>query len=179
MDWRSAPEDLTRALNANLPPDIAVSHTEEVERDFHPRYAARRRRYAYVLFSKAHRDPLKERYAWRVSPAPSIEDMSELAKLLIGQHDFAPFGQAPIEGGHTNREVFTASWQRKNEDTVFRIEANAFLYHMVRRLVAAMVQCGQRVERKRDFIELFQDPKKRWEGGIAPPSGLYLEEVSY
>jgi tRNA pseudouridine38-40 synthase len=179
LDWRSEAEDLTRALNANLPSDIAVSKTETVPVDFHPRYAARSRKYTYVIFAQEHRDPLRERYSWRIWPAPSLDELTKLAKLLIGQHDFAPFGQAPIEGGHTRREVFDASWNWEADKLLFRIEANAFLYHMVRRLVAAMVSGSQRAERNAEFVELLQDPTRRWEGGIAPPNGLFLDEIIY
>jgi tRNA pseudouridine38-40 synthase len=179
LDWRSQIEELTRALNANLPPDIAVSKTETVPVDFHPRYAARSRKYSYMLFTQEHRDPLRERYSWRLWPEPSLDKMTKLAEMLVGQHDFAPFGQAPIEGGHTRREVFAASWHKEGEKLEFWIEANAYLYHMVRRLVAAMVRGGQRADRSAEFEEFLQDPTRRWEGGIAPPSGLCLEEVVY
>jgi tRNA pseudouridine38-40 synthase len=179
LNWRSEVEDLTRALNANLPPDIAVSNTETVPADFHPRYAARSRKYTYVLIACENRDPLRERYSWRLWPAPSFDEMAKVADLLVGQHDFAPFGQAPTEGGHTNREVFAAEWSRKSDQFVFSIEANAFLYHMVRRLVAAMVSVGHRKRRMAEFSELLQDPSKRWEGGIAPPNGLFLEGIIY
>jgi tRNA pseudouridine38-40 synthase len=179
LDWRSEAEDLTRALNANLPSDIAVSNTEMVPTDFHPRYAARSRKYSYVLFTQEHRDPLRERYSWRLWPTPALDEMTKLAEMVIGQHDFAPFGQAPVEGGHTNREVFAASWYRQSDKLVFWIEANAFLYHMVRRLVAAMVCGGQQLERRAEFAEMLLNPSKRWQGGIAPPNGLCLEEVIY
>jgi tRNA pseudouridine38-40 synthase len=179
LDWRSEAEDLTRALNANLPFDIAVSKTEMVPDDFHPRFAARCRKYSYVLLIQEHRDPLRERYSWRVWPKPSMGEMVKVAEMLVGQRDFAPFGQAPIEGGHTRREVFAASWHQQADELVFRIEANAFLYHMVRRLVAAMVSVGLRADRKTEFVELLQDPTKRWQGAIAPPNGLCLEEVIY
>jgi len=179
LDWRSETTDLTRALNANLPPDIAVSHTEKVPIDFHPRFAARSRKYTYVLITQQHRDPLRERYSWGLWPAPSFDEMAELADMMIGEHDFAPFGRAPIEGGHTNREVFAAMWSWESDKLVFSIEANAFLYHMVRRLVAAMVSIDQKAEGKVEFVDMLLNPSKRWEGGIAPPNGLCLEEVIY
>ena len=179
LQWRSEAQDLTRALNANLPPDIAVVNTEIAPPDFHPRFAARSRKYTYVLIAQEYRDPLRERYSWRLWPEPSMDELLKLAKLLIGQHDFAPFGQAPVDGGHTHREVFAASWHRKSDEMVFSIEANAFLYHMVRRIVAAMVSASRSKENKVQFAEMLQDPTLRWEGGIAPPNGLCLEQVIY
>lgn len=179
FDWRSDTTDLTRALNANLPKDIAVNSTERVATDFHPRYAARSRFYRYSIICVEYREPLRERYSWRVWPVPSYVDMAEVASWLEGTHDFAAFGHAPTEGTHTIREVVQAKWLRVSDGMIFEIEANAFLYRMVRRLVAAMVEVGRQPACREAFRESIQDPSRRWEGAIAPPSGLCLEKVNY
>ena len=179
INWRSQTSDLTRALNANLPKDIAVRSTEVVESDFHPRFSARSRFYRYAIILEENRDPLRERYAWRVWPVPSFDVMTEIAGWIIGKQDFGAFGNAPIEGGHTIREVYRAEWMRVADETIFKIEANAFLYRMVRRLVAAMIDVGHQPDRKEAFKELILDPSRRWEGAIAPACGLCLEMVTY
>jgi tRNA pseudouridine38-40 synthase len=179
LDWRSQTSDLTRALNANLPVDIAVWNTEIVDADFHPRFSARSRCYRYALIFAENRDPLKERYAWRVWPVPNDETMIELAGWIVGRHDFGAFGSAPIQAGHTVREIYRAEWIQDTEGMFFDITANAFLYKMVRRLVAAMIEIGHRPDRKGSFMEMVRDPSNRWEGKIAPPNGLCLEAVIY
>ncbi|NIM93833.1 MAG: tRNA pseudouridine(38-40) synthase TruA [Anaerolineales bacterium] len=179
MTWRAGPEALKRALNANLPQDVAVRRVEVAHEDFHPRFSAKGRHYSYSLYCVDTRDPLRLRYAWEVWPLPSLEMMNEASRRLLGRRDFAAFGRAPVEGGHTLREIFLATWRSVKDGLIFDIEADAFLYHMVRRLVAVMVSIGQGKTSTEVFQELLDDPKKRWEGSIAPPTGLCLEEVVY
>jgi tRNA pseudouridine38-40 synthase len=179
MKWLSEVEDLTRALNANLPRDIAVWKTDRAGNGFHPRFSAQRRRYTYSILCAANRHPLRERYAWRVWPVPSIEEMAQAADWLVGRHDFGAFGSAPIKEGHTMRQVFQAQWEEIPGGLLFEIEADAFLYHMVRRLVRAMVLVGRKPDQKESFRKSLMDPSRRWKGSIAPPNGLCLEEVIY
>ncbi len=179
LNWRSEASDLTRALNANLPADIAVRNTEKVNADFHPRFSARNRFYRYALIFTEHRDPLRERYSWRVWPVPSGKVMAEVVEWIIGRHDFGAFGSAPVEGGHTIREVYRAEWIQTADGMNFKIVANAFLYRMVRRLVAAMIEVGHQPDRKGIIKEMIYDPSNHWEGSIAPPNGLCLEMVNY
>jgi tRNA pseudouridine38-40 synthase len=179
LNWRAQTSDLTRALNANLPKDIAVRNTEIVNDEFHPRFSARSRFYRYTIILAENRDPLRERYSWRLWPVPSYEAMAEVAGWIIGKYDFGAFGNAPIEGGHTVREVYQAEWIRTSGGMNFEIVANAFLFRMVRRIVAAMIKVGYRPDRRETFKERVLDPSRRWEGTIAPPSGLCLERVNY
>jgi tRNA pseudouridine38-40 synthase len=179
LEWRADEDDLCNALNANLPADIAVWRTETVTEGFHPRFSALGRKYAYSIYCTPVRAPLRDRYSWRIWPEPDYERLEQAGKSIIGKRDFAAFGQAPIEGGHTIREVRKAIWSSNDGELLFEIEADAFLYHMVRRTVAAMISVGLgRVETKA-FQEILADPTTRWEGSIAPPNGLSLERVSY
>jgi len=178
LDWPHPVEDLRRALNAHLPAEIAARQVRLAPETFHPRYWAAARRYRYRLFCDEVRQPLRERYAWRVWPAVSLESLQEAASLIPGSRDFSAFGAPLKKGGHTIRVVQQASWTAQGEELVFEITANAFLYHMVRRLVYLQVQVGQgrwRLDQFRDGIEnnLPQTP------GLAPAQGLCLVEVVY
>jgi len=180
LEWRSQEINLTKALNANLPTDIAVRNTEKASPDFHPRFSARSRFYRYSILFEEDRVPLKERFSWRIWPVPSFEVMTEVASWIVGRHDFGAFGNAVSGEGHTMREVFRSDWIRTIDGMVFEIEANAFLYRMVRRLVAAMLEVGYQPDRKEAFRELIFIPStKKWIGKIAPASGLCLERVTY
>ncbi len=179
IDWSHGTESLVRALNAKLPADVAVWHTELAAPGFHPRYSAQRRRYKYRIIGEPRRDPLQERFAWRVWPVPDLGAINTVAARIIGQRDFAPFGRSPAPGGHTVRRVFRADWKCQGNVLTFDIEGNAFLYHMVRRLVAAMVAVGQGRYPMDEMLELIDDPSNRWQGAIAPGSGLCLEQVTY
>jgi tRNA pseudouridine38-40 synthase len=179
LRWRATIRELTNALNANLPRDIAVQETERAQAEFHPRFSALRRRYRYSIYYAAIRDPQRDRRAWRVWPELDVKRMNKAAELLLGKHDFGAFGTAPSESGNTEREIFRAQWEHKKQTLVFDVEATAFLYHMVRRLVAAMVSIGNKQTSVEDFRKFLEVPVKGWERSIAPSSGLSLEEVTY
>ncbi len=179
LSWKHSTGKLTDALNANLPADVSVVNTEAVEADFHPRFSARSREYRYTLIAAPVRDPLRARYSWRIWPEPDIEAMRTAAGLLIGEHDFAAFGSAPIPGGHTLRNVLRADWKREKDELRFKIEANAFLYRMARRLVGALAEIGAGRIDVEEVSDLLDNPSARWEGAVAPAQGLCLEAVRY
>jgi tRNA pseudouridine38-40 synthase len=179
LSWKHSTGKLTQALNANMPADVSVVSSESVEADFHPRFSARSRRYRYTLIVAPVRDPLRSRYSWRIWPRPNVEAMQKAAGLLIGEHDFAAFGTAPIPGGHTLRTVKRADWKRTKDELCFEIEANAFLYRMVRRLVGALTEVGTGRMAIEEINTFLDDPSVRWEGPLAPAQGLCLEAVIY
>ncbi len=104
--WKHAPEALWRAINANLPHDIALLSLSMADPEFHPRYDARSRMYEYVLYVAPARQPLLDRYAWHVPVREPLDvnAMQAAAGVLVGTHDFAAFGQPP-QGENTVREV--------------------------------------------------------------------------
>jgi tRNA pseudouridine38-40 synthase len=141
LEWTHGLQKLQDALNAHLPPDMAVRDVQLAADTFHPRFDASSRCYRYRLFCAAVRDPLRERYAWRVWPA--VTDLVALADIWHGKHDFAAFGSSPRSGGSTVRTVMSAGWRLQADEWTFEIRADAFLYRMVRRLVYAQVAVGQ------------------------------------
>ena len=179
LTWRHDAETLSRALNANLPADVSVRQTAEAPEGFHPRFSARRRTYRYAILADAWPDPLAERVAWRLWPEPDLDLMGAEALAILGRHDFGAFGQAPIPGGHTVREVFEARWERQERGQAFQVQADAFLHHMVRRLVSAMVAVGLGRWPAGTLSALVADPSRRWEEKPAPAHGLCLETVEY
>jgi tRNA pseudouridine38-40 synthase len=180
LDWPHTSEELVNALNANLPLDIAVRTAQVVSKDFHPRYDAISRSYRYRFFCQRIRNPLRERYAWRVWPP--VTDLTPLARIWLGVHDFAAFGSPPNPKGSTIRNVMDASWQLKDDEWIFEIRADAFLYRMVRRLVYVQVAVGQERMTVESLIRsLDEKPKvsERLPSGLAPSHGLTLTDVCY
>lgn len=178
LEWRHTPEDLGRALNANLPKDVAVKTVRIAASDFHPRYWATSRRYQYRLYFAADRDPLFDRFTWRVWPPADLQLLQEAACMLPGIHDFAAFGTPPRPEGNTNREVYQADWAPQARGLLFEVTANAYLYHMVRRMVFLQVQVGQNRLTLQDFANCVQRAQPQTPG-LAPPHGLVLTEVVY
>ncbi len=179
LDWAHSADKLQAALNAALPPDVAVRQANLVLPDFHPRYDALARRYQYRIFCQLVRDPLRERFAWRVWPDATMERMQQAADYLLGSHDFSPFGTSPRTGGTTIRDVVCAKWLMENDYLVFEIVANAFLFHMVRRLVSILVLVGQGVAEPDVVRRCLENRMPLPAKGLAPPQGLTLMEVSY
>jgi tRNA pseudouridine38-40 synthase len=179
LEWRHSMEDLLRAINANLPADIALQEVEISAADFHPRFSALSRRYQYRIFCRPVRQPLRERFAWRVWPGVKPELLDRAASYLPGEHDFASFGSPPQPGTTTLRQIYSAGWQEQGQDLVFYIVGNAFLYRMVRRLVAFQVEIGQGLREPDELEEFLNLQSEKPALGLAPPHGLTLVEVIY
>jgi tRNA pseudouridine38-40 synthase len=178
LDWGHTPEDLGNALNYYLPRNMAVNAVSEVAADFHPRYDARSRRYCYRIFCQPVRDPLREDFAWRIWPPVQLERMNQAAAHLVGVHDFRAFGSPMTEDGATVREVFNAEWTGAGDEYQFDICANAYLYHMVRRITFALITIGQGEAEESLILESLTSGELTLTG-LAPAAGLVLQEVVY
>lgn len=178
LSWRHDPTALQRAMNAWLPADIAVRRLAEVDVSFHPRFDARRRTYEYLVYNEPIRSPLRIGRCWHVRQPLVVETMNQAAQYLLGRHDFATFGRAPV-GENTVREVFEAEWQQRHEFLVFRVTANAFLYRMVRSIVGTLRRVGDGSWQGADFEAALAARSRGRSGGLAPPNGLFLLSVEY
>lgn len=180
-DWQHDAATLLKALNAWLPPDIAVQQVEQ-KPGFHPRFAAVSRTYRYDVAETAIRQPLLARYTWQQTPGLRREVLHQAAALLTGRHDFATFGTPP-RGENTVREVFVSAWQEQPTAygalLSYRIEATAFLQHMVRRIVALLVAAGRGNISLEHFASAFRAVDLSQAKPPAPPQGLFLELVKY
>ena len=158
-----------------------------VHAKFHPRFDALSRRYRYRLFYQPLRDPLRERLAWRVWPAISGEALANAATLFLGTHDFSAFGSPTTPRGGTVRTVMKAEWSYTEEDGTwhFEVQADAFLYRMVRRLVFVQVAVAQGKVSAEAIVRSLakQSPagarSETLPAGLAPAHGLTLVEVAY
>jgi tRNA pseudouridine38-40 synthase len=178
LDWPHPDEALVKAINSQLPEDVAVKSAEKVANDFHPRYDARERTYRYRIYLSPNRDPLRERFAWRVWPLPGLDLLQAAAQRMTGRHDFAAFGNPPHAGGSTERVIFSCGWQAAGDELRFEVRGNAFLYHMVRRMVYIQVQAGQ----NRLSLEAIDEAvlhARPLPPGLASAQGLVLWEVRY
>jgi tRNA pseudouridine38-40 synthase len=176
--WRHSVEVLQRALNAVLPPDVAVREVAQVPEGFHPRYAARARHYRYTIYNWPVRSPLSRRTSLHVAGRLNVEAMQAAARLLIGEHDFAAFGRPP-QGDNTVRRVLEARWSGERPWLYLDIEANAFLYRMVRSLVGTMLRVGMGRMSVEAFGQVLASRDRAQAGPTAPPRGLCLIGVEF
>jgi len=183
--WSHTEEDLVRALNAKLPDDMAVHQARMVHSAFHPRFDATSRCYRYRLFCQPLRHPVQERFAWRVWPEINPDLLAVAARHFTGKHDFSAFGSPTTPRGSTVRTVMKAGWaQVERDEWHFEVQADAFLYRMVRRLVFVQVAVAQGKVPAEAIARSLAEPaagRKRSEipAGLAPAHGLTLVEVTY
>ncbi len=177
--WNHSPADLQRALNAHLPKDISLMSIKPTNADFHPRFDALARHYVYRIYCSPIRDPLRERYTWRVWPSLNIERLRAASQHLLGIHDFAAFGSPHKPGGSTIREIHTISWKKEKDEYFFEVQGNAFLYHMVRHIVQLLVAIGQGMEEIDTIKQYLLNPEDTPVPGLAPAQGLTLKKVVY
>lgn len=178
FEWNHGPDRLRAALNAALPTELAVRAVREVPPDFHPRFDAASRRYRYRLFCDPIRDPVRERFAWRAWPVVDGDALQVAAPVFLGRHDFAAFGSAPRPSSSTVRTVSLSAWAHVSGEWQYEVQADAFLYRMVRRLVFVQVAFAQgrlNIATVRQAIEK-QVPLM---AGLAPACGLSLVQVNY
>jgi tRNA pseudouridine38-40 synthase len=171
-------------MNAVLPQDIAVRDVAEADARFHARWSARSRTYIYSMYQSDVRSPLLGRFALHISAPPDVERMAQAAATLVGEQDFAAFGQPPY-GDNTVRTVHRAEWRVQRvtgPDTPllqFQIEANAFLRGMVRRLVGTLSLVGAGLLTVDGFADILASRDIARAGVPAPACGLCLWCVRY
>ena len=184
--WQHTPDDLMRALNANLPEPIALQTLDVADANFHPRFDARSRAYEYTMYLAPVRLPCLNTYAWHVPYQGewNLAAMQAAAAMLIGEHDFATFGSPP-QGENTIRHVFDARVEEHPgptaQQSIYRVhvEANAFLYRMMRRLVGALVRVGSNRLSVAEFAAALEAAQGAWPNQAAPARGLCLTKVTY
>ena len=170
---------LIAGMNAKLPEDIAVSDCIEVPDDFHPRYDATAKQYRYRIWNGKARNPFWEGRAHYVHPPLDAERMNENAKDFLGTHDFTSFTNSKEVINENVRTVRRAEVFREGECIVFLVEADGFLYNMVR-IMAGTLLAMETGQRESGTIPAILDARDRSAAGkTAPACGLYLHRVFY
>lgn len=171
--------ELKKGLNSILPKDIVIVGSEEVPEEFHAQFSSKSKIYVYKILNRAYRSSLLRNRVWHVPYELNLDEMSEAAALIIGEHDFSAFAQADTEVKSKVRAVLSSELIRAGYTIEFTIEANGFLKRMVRLIVGTMVQVGKGRLGPGEFEEILKSGEKNKFVIAAPPQGLYLKEVKY
>jgi len=171
---------LLRSLNALTPEDVAVRDIAVVDDGFDPRRQARSRLYEYRILGAPAPSPFWRRFAWHHPLPLDAARMDGAASSLVGEHDCAAFRAADAEPVRsTVRRIFESRVRAEGPLLVYRIEATAFLKHMVRNIVGTLVEIG-RGEREPDAMrDLLASRDRTRAGATAPAHGLTLLAVRY
>jgi tRNA pseudouridine38-40 synthase len=167
------------ALNAHLPPDVAVFGCTRAPDGFHARFSARSRRYEYRLLRSRAPSPLRAARTWHWPRDLSQDVLDDCAQAILGEHDFRAFTPAETQHQVFRRIVLAANWERQGDELLFRVEADSFLRHMVRTLVGTMVQTAAGERPTEDFGRLLEGAERAHAGVTAPPHALCLVAVQY
>lgn len=168
-----------RGVNALLPESVAVLWSRRMPDDFHARYSARARTYRYVLLNRSVRPALAARHAgWFHAPLDEAA-MRSAARFFVGEHDFSAYRSSECQAKSPVRTVHSLEIARDGERVDFIVRANAFLHHMVRNMVGALVYVGKGKHPPHWVREVLDSRNRALGAPTFSPEGLYLERVEY
>ena len=168
-----------RGVNAHLPPAAAVLWCADVPPDFHARFAAVTRHYTYLLLNRAERPGLASgRVGWHHAPLDAAA-MQEAARRLIGTHDFSSFRAAECQAKSPVKTLHTLRVLRSGALIRFDFSADAFLHHMVRNVVGALVEVGAGKRSSAWLGELLAAADRTRGAPTFAAAGLYFVGADY
>ncbi len=168
-----------RALNALLPPDIAVLETIEVDPIFHARYDAIRRTYCYTILNRSIRSVFQRHCVLHRPANLHVERMNQMCTILMGTHDFSSFQKKGSDRQNPVCTTYEVRWWRESDTVYFRITADSFLRGMVRAIVGSCLR-WQHDENAEEWMRSILAARDRASAGpSAPACGLCLIKVQY
>jgi tRNA pseudouridine38-40 synthase len=180
---RLEPEILRRAINAHLPRDIVVLDVREAPAGFHAISDAIQKRYRYVIQDGPVCDVFQRAYAWFVPQRLDVVAMQQAGQSLVGRHDFSSFEAAGSNRLSSVRTVSDVAVRRRKTDhldqVVIEVQADGFLYNMVRNMVGSLVAVGRQRQSVDWIAEVLAARDRTRAGMTAPPQGLTLLWVDY
>ncbi len=177
------PHVLQRALNAELPRDMAVVAAEIAPDGFRATHDAVRKLYRYAIDDGPIRDVFARRFVWQYHSRLDAAAMHRAAQALVGKHDFSSFETSGSRRGSSIRTIFAVRIERVPDATPNRltveVEGDGFLYNMVRAIVGTLVDVGRGAQSEAWFAEVLAAGDRKAAGYTAPAEGLCLVRVDY
>jgi tRNA pseudouridine38-40 synthase len=175
-------ENLRRAANRLLPPDIRVTRVEEVPIDFHPRFQAKAKTYEYRIFRGEICPPFDRRYVYHHPYPLDLDEMIPLAPLIEGEHDFTAFAATDDRdelGASKVRTIFCSKLTQEDDRLIYRVTGSGFLKHMVRNVIGVLLEVGKGNVDRAGLLERLEPGSAIPPGPTAPARGLFLVSVEY
>ena len=170
---------LVKAINAKLPEDVAVTHCETVGQAFDANRDAVKKLYRYAINDARVPDPFLRKYAWQPRRELDAEAMHAGAQCLLGRHDFRSFETEYPNRLSSVRTIVHCAVHRDGERVLLEVEADGFLYNMVRAIAGTLYQVGRAYWPAEKVHEILRGMDRRTAGMTAPPQGLFLVRVTY
>ncbi|MDD4568749.1 MAG: tRNA pseudouridine(38-40) synthase TruA [Tepidanaerobacteraceae bacterium] len=172
-------DKLPYAINSKLPEDIVVRHAKKVPDDFHARFCAKRKLYTYTIYNAQFPSPLLRNYSYFFSRPLDVKAMDRASNMLIGSHDFSAFMAAGSSVKSTVRRIDKLQVIRNGDVIKMEIEANGFLYNMVRIIAGTLLKVGLDKIKVEDINSILESKDRTRAGKTLPPQGLCLINVFY
>lgn len=181
---------IQKGLNALLPRSIVIKEVEEVPLDFHARYGVRSKVYEYRIWNHPFRSPLAAGRVFHVPYVLNISKMRQAAKALVGKHDFrsftspsairtSPESRGASPGSFYVRTVKQFQIKKQGHLVLIQVEADGFLYHMIRNMIGTLLEVGRGKRRAREIVSILKAKDRRLAGATAPSEALTLLRVTY
>ena len=171
--------NVKRGLNSYLPKDIAIVSAEKADNKFHARFSAKEKLYRYTIINRKERSPLKRRFATLVSYDLDISAMKKAAKYLVGKKDFKSFQASNAKTKDSVRSVKKIKIVTESPSLEIWIQANGFLYNMVRNIVGTLVDVGRGRIAPEAVKKIISKRHRPAAGQTASAKGLCLVKVLY
>ena len=179
VDTKLVDDRLRHALNAHLTDGVVVRRLETCDDEFHPRFDAIGKRYLYLTLTTRFRPPFGRRFAhWTNQPLDGAA-MQRAARAIVGEHDFRAFSSTGSERKTTVRTVRDLKLVMRRERFAVVVEANGFLYNMVRIIAGTLIDVGRGRLDAGCVARALASGDREELGATAPPDGLYLLRVRY
>lgn len=182
-DMKIPPERLPYALNTHLrDDDISAVDAAYVADDFSARFSSKGKRYIYKIWNSKKINPFTSKYTWYMPYDLDIEKMQKSAELMVGKYDFSSFmaaGGSQKTTVRTVRDCTVMKSREWDEQIEIEVEADAFLYNMVRIISGTLAEVGTGRKSVSDIPRIIADGDRRSAGMTAPPQGLFLKKVFY
>ncbi|HOS94109.1 MAG TPA: tRNA pseudouridine(38-40) synthase TruA [Armatimonadota bacterium] len=178
-DYPMPDERFAEVLNRLLPESIAVWQSGRADEGFHARFSAIGKVYEYHLLRSRHRRPIASRFAEPVHPWPDVLAMNAAMECLLGRHDFSGFTAAGGKANDRVRTIASAQWTENDEGAFLRIQADGFLYKMVRNIVGTALEIGIGRRPVSWMAEVLDSGDRSKAGPTAAARGLRLVRVLY
>lgn len=173
-------EKFSYALNQRLPDDIVIQQSQEVDKDFHPRYCTCEKTYEYVILNRKFPLPEYRNTAFFYYGDLDIKAMQEATKAFLGEHDFAGFCSAGAQVKTTVRTIYELTVEKKDNDMIcIRVRGNGFLYNMVRIIAGTLLEVGKGNIEAKSLENRIAAADRSQAGPTAPARGLKLIRIQY
>ena len=169
---------LVQAINTYLPKDIVVRSAKKVPEKFHSRYSAKSKTYCYTIFNSRIRNAIGRNYCLHYSVPLDVEKMQKASKVLMGKHDFSAF-KSKSDVLSSIRTIMKLEIKKKGKYLTFTIEADGFLYKMVRSIVGTLLEVGKGKITITEFKKIVKSRSRAKAGNTAVANGLCLLKVKY